>query len=58
MCPNCVLNQSAPFAYLGPGLICLLFLALGFFFYYMSKKAEGNHQNVDEEDAKYSVFED
>ncbi len=56
MCPNCVLNQSAVWSYLGPGVLCLFFGLLGVYFYYQGKKA-GEFEG-DEEDPKYAVFDD
>lgn len=56
MCPNCVLNQSAPWVWLGPALICLLFMVFAGFFMYQARQTgvfEG-----DEEDPKYAVFDD
>jgi hypothetical protein len=56
MCPNCVLNQSGVWSYLGPGLICLFFMAIAGYFIYYAKKA-GEFEG-DEEDPKYAVFDD
>ena len=56
MCPNCVLNQSGVWSYLGPGLICLFFMAIAGYFIYQAKKS-GEFEG-DEEDPKYAVFDD
>lgn len=56
MCPNCILNETAGFAFLGPAAICLMFMLLGGYFLYSAKKS-GEFEG-DEEDAKYSVFDD
>lgn len=56
MCPNCILNSAGAWAFLGPGLICGLFLVLGIVAYV--KIRETGEFEGDEEEAKYSVFED
>ncbi len=56
MCPNCVLNQSSLIAWIGPGLICLVFGLLAGMFWFKAKES-GEFQG-DEEDPKYAVFDD
>lgn len=54
MCPNCIM--SGTWVWLGPGLICLLFMIFGAFFFYQARQA-GQFEG-DEEDPKYAVFEE
>ncbi|NQY79372.1 MAG: hypothetical protein HRT47_03560 [Candidatus Caenarcaniphilales bacterium] len=56
MCPNCVLNSAGAWSYLGPGLICFLFLFVGVFFFVKTKEA--GEFDGDSEEAKYEVFDD
>lgn len=56
MCPNCVLNQAGAMIWIGPGLICLAFFVLAGLAMY--KAREVGEFKGDEEEAKYSVFED
>ncbi|MFM7457790.1 MAG: hypothetical protein ACKO3R_03910 [bacterium] len=56
MCPNCVLNSAGAWSYLGPGLICGLFLVVGVLFYVKTKQS--GEFDGDEEEAKYNVFEE
>ena len=56
MCPNCVLNQAGAWPWMGPGLICLLFMV--FAGYFMLRAKQDGEFKGDEEDPKYSVFEE
>lgn len=54
MCPNCV--TSGTWVWLGPGLICLGFGVIAWFFLHQAK--ESGAFEGDEEDPKYAVFDD
>ena len=56
MCPNCVLNQAGAWPWIGPGLICLLFMV--FAGYFMLRAKQDGEFKGDEEDPKYSVFDE
>lgn len=56
MCPNCILNETAGWAYLGPGLICLVFAGLAYLVIHEAKKT--GEFTGDEEEVKHQIFDD
>ncbi len=54
MCPNCI--SAGTWVWLGPGLLCLLFMVFAGFFLYQAR-SQGQFEG-DEEDPKYAVFEE
>lgn len=54
MCPNCITQGT--WVWLGPGVLCLAFFGLAAYAF-MKAKNSGELKG-DEEEAKYSVFDD
>lgn len=54
MCPNCII--SGTWVWLTPALVCLAFALLAYLMFKLAK--DSGEFDGDEEDAKYSVFND